>query len=56
MIINSDGVLVPGGFGVRGNQGIINTISYLRRNKKPFLGICFGFQLAVIEFSRNVLG
>ncbi|NWF66117.1 MAG: CTP synthase (glutamine hydrolyzing), partial [Campylobacterales bacterium] len=51
-----DGILVPGGFGERGTEGKIESIKYARINKKPFLGICLGMQLAVIEFSRNVLG
>ncbi len=51
-----DGILVPGGFGRRGSQGKIEAIRYARTNKKPFLGICFGFQLAVVEFARNVAG
>lgn len=51
-----DGVVVPGGFGSRGVEGIIRTIGYLRENKIPFLGLCYGMQLAVIEYSRNVLG
>ena len=51
-----DGILVPGGFGKRGAEGKIRAISYARENNVPFLGICFGFQLAVIEFSRNVVG
>lgn len=51
-----DGILVPGGFGSRGAEGKIKAIQYARENNIPFLGICFGFQLAVIEFSRNVLG
>jgi len=54
--IKSDGILVPGGFGVRGTEGKINAIKYARENDIPFLGICFGFQLAVIEFARNVVG
>jgi CTP synthase len=49
-----DGILVPGGFGVRGIEGKIKTITYAREQKKPFLGICLGMQCAVIEFSRNV--
>lgn len=53
---NVDGILVPGGFGPRGAEGKIRAIQYARENNIPFLGICFGFQLAVIEFSRNVLG
>ncbi len=48
-----DGILVPGGFGPRGAEGKINSIRYARKNKVPFLGLCYGFQLAVVEFSRN---
>lgn len=51
-----DGVLVPGGFGVRGVEGKLEAIRFTRTNRKPFLGLCFGFQLSVIEFARNVLG
>ncbi|KIM13412.1 MAG: CTP synthase [Sulfurovum sp. FS08-3] len=51
-----DGVLVAGGFGERGVEGKILCISYARENKIPFLGICLGMQLAMIEFARNVLG
>ncbi len=51
-----DGILVPGGFGKRGAEGKLRVIEYARTRKKPFLGICFGMQLAVVEFSRNVLG
>jgi CTP synthase len=51
-----DAVLVPGGFGERGVNGKLAAITYARENKKPYLGICFGMQLAVIEFARNVLG
>ena len=50
-----DGVIVPGGFGNRGIEGKIETIKYVRENKIPFLGICLGMQMAVIEFARNVL-
>jgi CTP synthase len=50
-----NGIIVPGGFGSRGTEGIINAIQYARENKLPFLGICFGMQLATIEFARNVL-
>jgi len=49
-----DGVLVPGGFGSRGAKGKIAVIKYLRENNVPFLGICYGFQLATIEYARNV--
>ena len=51
-----DGILVPGGFGERGIEGKIAAIKYARENKIPFLGICLGMQLAIIEFCRNVLG
>ncbi len=51
-----DGVVVPGGFGNRGIEGKIETIKYVRENKIPFLGICLGMQMAVVEFARNVLG
>ena len=51
-----DGILVPGGFGDRGIEGKIDAIRYAREQKKPFLGICLGMQLASIEFARNVLG
>ena len=53
---NSNGILVPGGFGSRGIEGKIKAINYARENKIPFLGICLGMQLAVIEFARNVAG
>lgn len=49
-----DGVVVPPGFGVRGTEGKITVIRYARENNIPLLGICFGFQMAVVEFSRNV--
>lgn len=51
-----DGVLVPGGFGVRGIEGKIKAVNFARENKVPFLGICLGMQCAVIEFARNVAG
>jgi CTP synthase len=51
-----DGVLVAGGFGGRGVEGKIQAIKYARENKIPFLGICLGMQLAMVEFARNVLG
>ncbi|MGC8581603.1 MAG: glutamine hydrolyzing CTP synthase [Thermoplasmata archaeon] len=50
-----DGIIIPGGFGNRGIEGKIKAITYARESKKPFLGVCLGFQLAVIEYSRNVL-
>ena len=51
-----DGIIVPGGFGTRGIEGKIETIKYARENKIPFLGICLGMQMAVVEFARDVLG
>jgi CTP synthase len=51
-----DGFVVPGGFGTRGTEGKISAIKYARENNIPLLGICFGFQLSVIEYARNVLG
>ncbi|MCE2965169.1 MAG: CTP synthase [Alphaproteobacteria bacterium] len=56
LLQNVDAVLVPGGFGERGTQGKINAIRYARENKIPYFGICFGMQMAVIEFARHVLG
>ena len=47
--------MIPGGFGKRGTEGKIAAINYARKNKIPFLGICFGMQMAVIEFARNKL-
>jgi len=52
---NANGIIVPGGFGERGVEGKISAIKYARENKLPFLGVCLGFQLATIEFCRNVL-
>ena len=49
-----NGILVPGGFGTRGSEGIINTSNFARENNIPYLGICFGFQLAAVSFARNV--
>ncbi len=51
---NVSAILVPGGFGIRGVEGMIKAIEFARKNKIPFLGICLGMQLAVIEFLRNV--
>lgn len=51
-----DGILVPGGFGVRGIEGKIQAVRYARENRVPFFGICLGLQCAVIEFARNVAG
>jgi CTP synthase len=50
------GVVVPGGFGSRGTEGKILATKFCRESKKPFLGICLGFQVMVIEFCRSVLG
>ena len=52
---NVSGILIPGGFGKRGTEGKIEAIKYARINKIPFLGICFGMQMAIIEFARNKL-
>ncbi len=51
-----DGIVVPGGFGSRGTEGKIKAVQYARENKIPFLGICLGMQMAIVEFSRHVLG
>ncbi len=51
-----DGIIVPGGFGLSGIDGKIETIRYCRENKIPYLGLCLGMQLAVVEFARNVCG
>ncbi|MBN1123513.1 MAG: CTP synthase [Sedimentisphaerales bacterium] len=51
-----DGIIVPGGFGTRGTEGKITCIHYVREHKIPYLGLCLGFQMAVIEFARNVCG
>ena len=52
----TDGILIPGGFGSRGIEGMILAAQYARTNKKPFLGLCLGMQITVIEFARNVAG
>ncbi|MFB5599021.1 MAG: CTP synthase [Nitrososphaeraceae archaeon] len=51
-----DGILVPGGFGKRGSEGIIYAIDYARKENIPFLGICFGFQLSIVSFAREICG
>ncbi len=51
-----NGIIVPGGFGTRGVEGIIKAIKFARENKKPYLGLCYGMQLASVEFARHVLG
>ncbi len=56
VLANVDAILVPGGFGERGVEGKIETVRYARENKIPYLGICLGMQVAVIEYARNVAG
>ncbi|MHB8779897.1 MAG: CTP synthase [Candidatus Geothermincolia bacterium] len=56
LLCHLDGVLVPGGFGIRGVDGKVESIRYARENKVPFLGICLGMQCAVIEAARNLCG
>ncbi len=51
-----DGLLIPGGFGIRGVEGMLNAIRWAREHELPFFGICLGLQTAIIEFSRNVVG
>lgn len=51
-----DGIIVPGGFGNRGIEGMVQAAKYARENKVPYFGICLGMQIAVIEYARNVLG
>jgi len=55
-LANVDGIIVPGGFGARGSEGKIACVKYAREHDIPYLGICFGFQMAVVEFARNVCG
>lgn len=55
-LVKYDGIIVPGGFGKRGVEGKINAIKYCRENNVPFLGLCYGMQLATVEYARNVLG
>jgi CTP synthase len=52
----ADGIIVPGGFGARGTEGKMEAVRYARENDVPFLGLCLGFQMAVIEYARNVCG
>jgi len=56
VLVDCDGIVVPGGFGKRGIEGKIKAVRYARENKIPYLGLCLGMQVAVIEFARNVLG
>lgn len=51
-----DGILVPGGFGYRGIEGKVKAITYAREHKVPYLGLCLGMQLSIVEFARNVIG
>ncbi len=53
---NYDGILVPGGFGKRGVEGKLSVVKYARENKIPYFGLCYGMQMIVIEYARNVLG
>jgi len=55
LIEDSDGIIVPGGFGERGTEGKIQAIKYARENKIPYLGLCLGMQLMVVELARNIL-
>ena len=56
MLKGVDGILVPGGFGTRGTEGKITAIQYAREQKIPFLGICLGMQMAIVEYARHILG
>jgi CTP synthase len=56
VLADMDGILIPGGFGVRGVEGKIDAVRYARERRVPFLGICLGLQCAVVEFARNVCG
>lgn len=56
LLEKSDGIIVPGGFGIRGIEGMIIAIEYARTNQVPFFGICLGMQLAAIEYARHVCG
>jgi len=56
MIREADGIIVPGGFGERGTEGKIRAARYAREHKIPYLGLCLGMQLMVVEFARHVLG
>lgn len=56
LLADADGILIPGGFGLRGIEGKVETIRFSRETQTPFLGLCLGMQCAVIEFARNVAG
>ena len=55
-VCSAKGILVPGGFGLRGTEGMISAAKWAREKKVPYLGICLGFQIAVVEYARNVCG
>ncbi|KAH7332758.1 CTP synthase N-terminus-domain-containing protein [Rhizoctonia solani] len=55
-LVGAQGILVPGGFGSRGTEGMVLAVKWAREQKVPFLGICLGFQMAVVEWARNILG
>ena len=55
-VTKANGILVPGGFGLRGTEGMVEAAKWAREHKKPYLGICLGMQIAVIEFARNICG
>lgn len=55
-LCSAKGILIPGGFGSRGTEGMVSAARWAREKRVPFLGICLGFQVAVIEFARNVCG
>jgi CTP synthase len=55
-VCSAKGILVPGGFGHRGTEGMISAIKWAREKNVPFLGICLGFQMAVVEWARSVCG
>ena len=56
LLKDADGIIVPGGFGDRGIEGMIKSITYARTHKVPFLGLCLGMQLSIVEFARHVIG
>ena len=56
LLHDADGILIPGGFGGRGIEGKIHAITYAREHEVPFLGICLGMQLSIVEYARNVIG
>ena len=55
-LLRADGLLIPGGFGKRGGEGKVQAIKHARENNQPFLGICLGLQMAVVEYARNKAG